>query len=547
MDSNGISLRFHPAAIPMIFSALRHFLQRLRAVALPFCAIAWCVSGAVSAHGQASLFIREYRVDGARHLPQAEVERAVYPYLGPGRNEGDVEQARAALEKAYRARGFQTVNVQIPPQDGRGGVIVLQVTEMTVGRLRVKGARYFLPSEIKKGAPSLKEGGLLDFNAVTADIVALNQSADRRVTPSLRPGVEPNTVDVDLEVKDSLPLHGSLELNNRYSADTPELRLNGSVSYNNLWQLGHAAGLSFQIAPEDVNAVNVYSGYYTLRFASMPNVSLMLQGTKQNSNVSTLGGAAVAGRGEYFGPHLLVTLPNGKDFYHSANFGIDYKHFDQNLAMAGVMTTTPISYYPLSAGYSATWVKPGAVTELNGGVNLHLRGMGSSPPQFDQSRYEAQGNYVYGRGDVAHTRDLPGGMQLFGKVQGQVSDQPLINNEQFSAGGLSTVRGYLESAVLGDNAFCGTLELRSPSLGAFFGKRVDEWRFYVFADAAWLDLRQPLPEQEARFKLASYGLGSRLRVQEHLNGSFDLGIPLIGQGDTGVRDLLLTFRLWADF
>ncbi|MDD5348935.1 MAG: ShlB/FhaC/HecB family hemolysin secretion/activation protein [Chthoniobacteraceae bacterium] len=494
-----------------------------------------------------TLYIKEYRVEGAHHLPQVEVERAVYPYLGPGRNEGDVEQARSALEKAYRARGFQTVTVQIPQQDGRGGVIVLQVVEMAVGRLRVKGARYFLPNEIKKEAPSLKEGSVLDFNAVTADIVALNRYPDRRVTPSLRPGVEPNTVDVDLDVKDSLPLHGSLELNNRYSADTPPLRVNGAVSYNNLWQLGHSAGMSFQVAPEDVGAVNVFSGYYTARFQEIPNLSLMLQGTKQNSNVSTLGGSAVAGRGEFFGPHAIVALPNGKDFYHSLNFGIDYKHFDQNIVVAGVESVTPISYYPLSAAYSATWVKQGAVTELNGGVNLHLRGMGSSPHQFDQSRYEAQGNYLYGRGDLSHTRDLPWGLQVYGKVQGQLSDQPLVNNEQFSAGGLSTVRGYLESAVLGDNGLCGTLELRSPSLETFLGKCVDEWRFYVFADGGWLDLRQTLPEQESNFKLASYGVGSRVRLQQHLNGSFDLGVPLISQGTTGVRDILMTFRLWADF
>jgi hemolysin activation/secretion protein len=56
-----------------------------------------------------------------------------------------------------------------------------------------------------------------NFNQVEREIVALNQWLDRRVTPTLRGGVEPGTVDVDLKVKDILPLHGSVELNNRYS------------------------------------------------------------------------------------------------------------------------------------------------------------------------------------------------------------------------------------------------------------------------------------------------------------------------------------------
>ena len=508
------------------------------------------VFGEAATSGDGRLYIKEYRVFGAKWLDRRAVERAVYPYLGPERSKEDVEGARTALEGAYHAAGYQTVAVQIPEQSDQAlkhGIVALQVIETTVGRLRVRGASCFLPSNIVKSAPSLREGCVVDFNQVTQDIVALNQNPDRRVTPSLHPGVEPNTVDIDLEVKDALPLHGSFELNNRYGADTNPYRMNGAIRYDNLFQLGHSAGLSFQVAPEDVGEVNVFSGFYTARFSQLPALALMLQGTKQNSNVSTLGGASVAGRGEYFGPHAVITLPNGKEFYHSLNLGIDYKHFDQNLVFSDVETVTPISYYPISAAYSATWMGKEAVTEFTGVVNLHLRGMGSSQGQFDASRYDAQGNYIYFRGDLAHTHDLPWGLQLYGKVQGQISDQPLINSEQFAAGGLDSVRGYLESVVLADNALCGALELRSPSLGAWMGHRVDEWRFYVFTDGGVLSLRDPLPEQAANFKLASYGIGSRVRFRDHFNGSFNLGIPLISQGTIDVRDLLFTFRLWADF
>lgn len=492
-------------------------------------------------------YIREYRVLGAHQLKREDVERAVYPFLGPGRTEMDVEGARAALENAYHNHGFQTVRVEIPPQNANSGVIFVQVDEMKVGRLRVKGARYYLLSTIKERAMSMAEGKVVNFDDVRREIVALNCQADLRVNPSLKPGVAPDTVDIDLDVKDTPPLHGSVELNNRYSSDTSPLRVNAAVSYNNLWQLGHSIGFSTQVAPEDLGEVKVFSGYYVARFESMPCVGWMLQGTKQESNVSTLGGAAVAGRGEYYGPHVLIELPSGKDFFHSLNFGIDYKHFDQNIVAVGEETLTPISYYPFSALYSATWAKEGVLTELNGGVNWHLRGMGSGGEQFDSSRYGADGEYIYLKADLAQIRDLPWGMQAYGKVQGQLSDKPLINSEQFSAGGLSTVRGYIESAVVGDNALCGTLELRSPSLGNWFGKRVDEWRLYLFVDAATLAVKQVLSGQDSNYQLASYGVGSRVRFREHLNGTVDLGVPLMGAGPVHAGDLLLTFRLWADF
>jgi hemolysin activation/secretion protein len=109
----------------------------------------------VNATAVRQLNIREYRVAGSKKLTAEEIGEAVYPFLGPMRTEQDVESARAALETAYRDKGFQTVTVEIPPQHGRGGVVVLKVVENRVGRLRVKGSRYFSLEEIKRRAPSL--------------------------------------------------------------------------------------------------------------------------------------------------------------------------------------------------------------------------------------------------------------------------------------------------------------------------------------------------------------------------------------------------------
>src|SRR4029077_2417864 len=130
-------------------------------------------------------FIKEFRVRGVHHLPRALIEESVYPFLGPGRTANDVEQARLALEKAYQNKGYQTVSVQVPEQAATRGIVVLQVSEQPVGRLRVPGSRYFSLQKIKEGAPSLAEGGVPKFEEVTRDIIALNQLPDRRITPGL--------------------------------------------------------------------------------------------------------------------------------------------------------------------------------------------------------------------------------------------------------------------------------------------------------------------------------------------------------------------------
>ncbi len=145
-----------------------------------------------------------------------------------------MEKARAALEKAYHDKGFQTVSVSVPQQNALTGRVILKVSELKVGQVRVKNSRYFDLANIKNRATSLKQGAVPNFNDVTRDIVSLNQWPDRRVTPALRAGVTPGTVDVDLAVEDKAPIHGSLEVNNRRSPNTSATRMIGTVRYDNL-------------------------------------------------------------------------------------------------------------------------------------------------------------------------------------------------------------------------------------------------------------------------------------------------------------------------
>ncbi len=492
-----------------------------------------------------TIYIREYRVIGTKVLPRADVEEAVYSFLGPGRKPEDVEFARAALEKSYHDKGFQTVSVAIPEQRPTRGIIILQVTEAPIGRLRVQGSRYYNIDKLKARAPSLAEGNVPNFQEVQREMVALNQNGGLQVTPSLRPGVIPGTFDVDLVVKDQMPLHGSVELNNRYSANTTPLRIDMSLSYSNLWQLGHTIGFGFQIAPMRPSDAIVFSGYYIAPIPGVEWLSIMLQAIRQNSDVSTLGGSAVAGNGEIYGGRFLINLPGSGGFFHNASFGVDYKHFTQDLSFGGELTGSPITYWPFSLNYNAGLVGKGYETEFAGGIVFSFRGLGSDEFEFDNRRYTADGNFFYFRGSVGHTQDLPWGFQAFAQLQGQASATALVDSEQFSLGGLNTVRGYLESAVLGDSAIAGTLELRSPSFLSWLPPG-NEWRVFAFTDGGAAFLNEPLPEQTSQFNLWSIGFGSTIKVLDHLNGSLVFGVPLITQSPSTAFDPLITFRIWGE-
>jgi len=474
--------------------------------------------------------ILEYRVEGNTVLPADRIERAVYPFLGEKRTVADVESARLALETAYRDAGYGTVLVDTPEQRINAGVVTLQVVQAQVARLRVLGARYYSQGRILAKVPALAEGEVPNFKLVSEQLATVNRSSDRRVTPLLRPGKLPGTTEVDLTVEDQSPLHGSLELNDKYSANTTRARLQGSLRYDNLWQLEHSLGVQVQVSPQDTSEVRVFSGSYNV---PMGTGLLILSAIRSNSStVAGVGGTSVFGRGSIYGLRRMWVDAN-EVRSHTVTLGADYKHFSEDVNLSTDQGfSTPIRYAPLNAGYSATLFDKQGFWQAGTGLVVALRGLASDQSEFDNKRFLGQSNFSVFKFDLARTQNLPRGMVLSGKLEGQVSSQPLISNEQFVAGGVDSVRGYLEATAVGDQGLRASFELRSPNFAADSKGMVADLRAHAFFEGAGLWIKSPLPKQDARSGLLSTGFGLRLRTNRSASVALDLGWALHDAGQT---------------
>lgn len=505
-------------------------------------------SAVATAPPSAAIFdFNEVQVQGNSKLSEREIDDAVYPFLGPGRNVADVENARAALEKAFADKGYVSVSVLLPRQDGRDGTVFMRVIERPIGRLRVVGAQYVAPSVIRENAPSLAPGIVPRLPDLQRDILALNQIPDRIITPALKEGAAPDTIDVDLKVEDHLPLHASLELNNRQSQNTTPLRLSGTLSYTNLWQRGDAATIGFQVAPQNTGDSSVYTASYLFRVPDS-SVSLLATYLKSNSNVSTFGSVSVIGKGDIAGVRALVPLGNTDNFTNSASVGFDYKNLSQNTGIAGQFTNAPVAYYPVTLSYQAGWVSGSASTDAVASVIYGFRGIGSNALSFDNQRFAAERNFFAVKADVSRTQSLPYNTEGYARVTAQVSPDALLSSEQYGVGGLDTVRGYFESESLGDQGGSAQLELRSPPLARYVGTPINSLQAHVFADIGAVELRTGAPGQRPlSANLASIGAGLRFKVYDHLNGEVQDAIPLRDGPATHAGDNRVLFRLYGDF
>lgn len=471
--------------------------------------------------------ISEFRVLGNTVLPATKVEAAVYPFLGPKRTLHTVEQARDALVAAYRDAGFGTVLVDIPEQSVDEGIVRLKVTEGRIEKVRVSGARYYSERRILKELPALKTGTVPELPQVQTQLGQLaNEAHDREITPIVKPGSEPGTVEFDLKVKDHLPLHASVEADNRYTADTTPNRITANISYDNMFQRNESLSLQFQTAPAAPSQLKLWTLAYSGRTPS-PDLTWSFYAVRSDSTVPAVGTLAVIGNGDIFGGRLNRAFHSGGATVHTLTFGADYKDFGQTVALPGdVNSASPIHYLMWSAQYALNHAGDRLQSSTSVSINFSMDGIASNEHEFEYKRYGATASFSYLRGSTNLTWKLWHGMAISTKLEGQYSEQPLVSNEQFTLGGEDTVRGYLEAEELVDAGLAGTIELRAPPLDF----RVLQVGFYTFYDRGIGMLQQPLPSEvlggRVRTDLSSVGGGVRLGGLHGFSGTVEWADPL---------------------
>jgi hemolysin activation/secretion protein len=227
-----------------------------------------------------------YRVLGNTLLSDDVLQSIFAKHIGTNMSIPQVLAAATELQQEYSARGFATVAVSLPQQTLANGVVVLQVTEATLSDITISnpGWQYFSSNNVMAALPSLHTNMILNSRVFQSELDRANNNRDRQIYPVISPGAEPGTTALKLDVRDQLPLHGKMELNNQSAQDTPENRLNSSISYANLWQAEHTAGFQYSFSPEkmkegdqwefyDRPLIANYSAFYRLPLSTPDSVA----------------------------------------------------------------------------------------------------------------------------------------------------------------------------------------------------------------------------------------------------------------------------------
>lgn len=518
--------------------------------------------------------IHRFQVEGNTLLAPAHVDGLVAPFLGAKRNYGHIQKALEALEGAYRASGYGTVQVYVPEQELTQGVVRLQVTEGVVGKLAISGAKHFGATNVRATLPGLQEGKAPNMRQLSENIQLANENPAKQIEVTLGVSEEEGKVDAKVAVTDEDPQRFIVTLDNTGSSTTGKLRTGIAYQNANVFDADHVMTLAYTDSPDKPAGVKVevYSFAYRLPFYSIGDSLDVIYGKSSVNTPSVQAtGFSLAGKGDVFGLRWNHYFARRGEYTSKLIGGFDYKHINTRCVnpatgasfaidppAPGNASCTPYTVRPLSLTYTGQRLSPGRAIDYSLGIyrNLPLgtryayatvSGVGGTDYYSVMNNDGAGGvnkrqtpdHFNYLKATFSYLHALPENWAVRAAFNGQYSNAPLPGSEQFGIAGASAVRGFNERAVAMDAGYFVNVELYTPELAGRIGVpgSLKAIGFYDFGRSFnYLGARNADPgigpfEKAA---IASIGAGLRYAIAKDFNLRADVA-RVVDAGPADIR------------
>ncbi len=437
----------------------------------------------------------------------------------------DLINLENAITDRYLELGYINSGAVVPVQSLGENRVVIVLAEGGLESIKVTGVERldpdFIRSRVAKAIEPLNRNQLLQA-------LQLLQQEDRliaSISAELSPGVRPDRSILEIRVVEKDPFVAKLLLDNGRSPSVGSFRRGLELSYANFSGRGDELSLGYG----NTDGSNVYDLSYSLP-VNPDRGTLTLSFSQSNSNVveppfdrlSILGDANTYdlsyrqplwrtptqefALGGTISHQTSQTKLLGESFQLSPGADSQGKTRSTTLRFfQDYVTRNSREVFALRSQFSL------GVGWLNSTIN----------PEPPDSRFFAW------RGQAQYLQQLAPDSLFVTRADIQLSDRPLLPFEQFGAGGLRSVRGYRQDALITDNGVFATGELQLPIIRFGEGNLVQIIPFLDFV-TAWNNSRT-----SRSGSLLSAGLGLQLRLTDRFVARLDAGIPLLERDASG--------------
>ena len=414
------------------------------------------------------IVVREFRFTGNRVFSAAMLSQSVTNYLNRPVNSDDLEEARRAVTRFYVNRGYVNSGALLDDQPANRGIITFRIVEGTLNDIHIEGVRH-LRTNYLRSRLAAEAGPPLNINALTERLLILKENPNvKAINAELRPGPTQGTSVLDVKVSERSPWRAALQLRNDRPPSVGSELLELLASHQNV--TGHSDTFDFnygiaQHGRDGVTALGAdnfgvsYTAPVTVRDAT-------LQLFYRRDNYAVLDAPFesldITSESESFG--VAFRQPLIKTIRREIAVGMTLDHRESTSFLLG----EPFSFSPGAVNgrstvnavrLAAEWIESNQsqVIALRSTLNLGLDVFDTTTSKGTSRDGEfvsglVQGQWVRRLFQSQHQLAFTGNFQW--------ADDSLLSPEQFTIGGMNSVRGYRENQVVRDAGVVTSAELR---------------------------------------------------------------------------------------
>lgn len=472
---------------------------------------------------------------------------ALKPFIGQPLTSETLSAIKSEIISYYQTRNRPLILVTIPEQDISNGTVQFVIQESKLGKIEVKGNKWFSSQSIEKEI-ELEKDEMIAPELLEQDLYWLNRNPFRQIDAIYTPGEKPGTTDIELLVRDRFPLRTYAGIDNAGNDVTGNNRLFIGLDWGKVFWTDQR--LSYQFATSvDFTRFRAHTLFYEapLPWRHLLNIYGGYSHVDADFCVPNIKGTRFHTKGFSLQASFRYDIPLKPhiDFLQSVSFGFDFKRTNNNLDLGGrpIISQDNINLTQFMLGYNLGYeVNPVTLSfEVEGFWSPGKWVSDQTNADYQSLRPFSKNHYVYARSAFALIWDFTNKWSLNTALRWQLASINLLPSEEYGVGGYDTVRGYKERLVNGDNVFILNLELHTPAvsiLNALAGwkKFNDEFKLLVFFDYGFQQVKKPVPQQNKTNNLYSVGPGVRYQIAPYLTFRTDWGFQLHRLNDPSIDE-----------
>jgi hemolysin activation/secretion protein len=476
-------------------------------------------------------------LDGSTLINARQQQKLLSPWRGQCLDMARINQLTNAVSDWYISRGYITSRAFLTQQDLRSGELHLVMLEGRLEKIKMDDAPE---RELKMAFPGM-EGRILNLRDVEQGMEQINRTRTTPVQIEILPGEKQGWSVVHLTATPEFPLSASVSFDNSGQKSTGVGQVNAGLTGNNLlgladsWFVSGGRSSAFSNSKDAQNfaaGVSVPYGY-----------SLLDYSYSWNNYLSTVDNNGYlwhsSGDTETHRVNLSHVLFRNGDIKTGVSVGLSHR-INRNYLDDVLLQSSSRKLTSLLFGLNHTQKMLGGVATFNPTFSRGMPWFGAES-DGNQNGDLPKAEFRKWSLNASFQRPVADNLWWLASVYGQWTPDRLYGSERMTIGGESSVRGFKEQSISGDNGAYWRNELNYT---LFTLPVIGQVSALAAVDGGWLHSDRLDPYAGGTLWGAATGLSTANRW---VSTSFTVGLPLVYPDWLGPDHLSVYYRVAVAF